>query len=289
MIDLVPRSEPGQMAGRRGPHGVRHQLGQPGRGASRTRASSDYVLEGIVAAIERGAQAHRPGARPVRLLPRRNPGRDRARLARGQEAARTRSIRATLIGSLVDFADMRDWSAFVHEGHLAALEDHLEDQGFIDSARAAAAVRGDARQRPHLVVGGQPLSARPAGAAVATCSTGSRMARASRPPSSRATTATCCSTTGSRSRPGSRSAACRSTSPRSRRRCWSIALKDDHVSAWEAVYRRRARTRRRLRPRRIGPQCRGDQPARRQQARLLDQRQARPASADEWLESATAP
>ena len=31
--------------------------------------------------------------------------------------------------------------------------------------RAAAAVRGDARQRPHLVVGGQPLPARQAGAA----------------------------------------------------------------------------------------------------------------------------
>lgn len=40
---------------------------------------------------------------------------------------------ATLIGSLVDFADMRDWAAFVHEGHLAALEDHLEGQGYIDS------------------------------------------------------------------------------------------------------------------------------------------------------------
>jgi polyhydroxyalkanoate synthase len=53
---------------------------------------------------------------------------------------------ATLIGSLVDFSDMRDWSAFVHEGHLAALEDHLEAQGFIDSVelqRLFAAMRAN--------------------------------------------------------------------------------------------------------------------------------------------------
>ena len=41
---------------------------------------------------------------------------------------------------------MRDWSAFVHEGHLAALEDHLESQGFIDSLelqRLFAAMRAN--------------------------------------------------------------------------------------------------------------------------------------------------
>ena len=53
---------------------------------------------------------------------------------------------ATLIGSLVDFADMRDWSAFVHEGHMDALENHLEKQGFIDSLelqRLFAAMRAN--------------------------------------------------------------------------------------------------------------------------------------------------
>ena len=40
---------------------------------------------------------------------------------------------ATLIGSMVDFADMRDWSAFVHEAHLDALDEHLAKQGYIDS------------------------------------------------------------------------------------------------------------------------------------------------------------
>ena len=53
---------------------------------------------------------------------------------------------ATLIGSLVDFADMRDWSAFVHEGHLDALDDHLEKAGYIDSLelqRLFAAMRAN--------------------------------------------------------------------------------------------------------------------------------------------------
>ncbi|SMF78631.1 polyhydroxyalkanoate synthase [Allosphingosinicella indica] len=53
---------------------------------------------------------------------------------------------ATLIGSMVDFADMRDWSAFVHEAHLDALEDHLAKRGFIDSTELQqlfAAVRSN--------------------------------------------------------------------------------------------------------------------------------------------------
>ena len=44
----------------------------------------DYVLEGIVEAIGEVRQAHRQRARPVRLLPRRDAGRDRAGLARRQ-------------------------------------------------------------------------------------------------------------------------------------------------------------------------------------------------------------
>jgi polyhydroxyalkanoate synthase len=53
---------------------------------------------------------------------------------------------ATLIGALVDFSDMRDWSAFVHEAHLGALEDYLEAQGFADSIelqRLFAAMRAN--------------------------------------------------------------------------------------------------------------------------------------------------
>jgi len=53
---------------------------------------------------------------------------------------------ATLIGSLVDFSDMRDWAAFVHESHLSALEEHLERQGYADSLelqRLFAAMRAN--------------------------------------------------------------------------------------------------------------------------------------------------
>jgi polyhydroxyalkanoate synthase len=53
---------------------------------------------------------------------------------------------ATLIGSMVDFGDMRDWAAFVHEAHLDALEGHLEQQGYIDSTELQqlfAAVRSN--------------------------------------------------------------------------------------------------------------------------------------------------
>ena len=105
----------------------------------------DYVLEGIVEAI--GQVRVRTGQSPdlfsfclggtlvaIAL----------AWLAANKRAGEVNS--ATLIGSLVDFADMRDWSAFVHEGHLAALEDHLEAQGYIDSIelqRLFAAMRAN--------------------------------------------------------------------------------------------------------------------------------------------------
>jgi polyhydroxyalkanoate synthase len=126
---------------------------------------------------------------------------------------------ATLIGSLVDFSDMRDWAAFVHESHLSALEEHLERQGYADSLelqRLFAAMRANDLIWSS-VVNHYLLDAR---RRRQTCSTGSRMGRGSPQPSSKATIATCCSTTGSRIRPGSRSAARSSTSLRSKPRCW---------------------------------------------------------------------
>lgn len=39
---------------------------------------------------------------------------------------------STLIGALVDFDDMKEWSAFVNEAHVDALDGHLEDKGYID-------------------------------------------------------------------------------------------------------------------------------------------------------------
>ncbi|HEX2624974.1 MAG TPA: class I poly(R)-hydroxyalkanoic acid synthase [Sphingomicrobium sp.] len=105
----------------------------------------DYVVDGIVTAI--GEVARRTGAKPdlfAFCL-----GGTLVAIALAWLAAQNRGNEvnsATLIGSLVDFADMRDWSAFVHEGHLSALEDHLEAQGFIDSLelqRLFAAMRAN--------------------------------------------------------------------------------------------------------------------------------------------------
>jgi polyhydroxyalkanoate synthase len=105
----------------------------------------DYVLEGIVTAIEQVRK--RTNAAPDLFsfcL-----GGTLVAIALAYLAAQKRGDEvnsATLIGSLVDFADMRDWSAFVHEGHLAALEDHLEGQGYIDSLelqRLFAAMRAN--------------------------------------------------------------------------------------------------------------------------------------------------
>ena len=105
----------------------------------------DYVLEGIVTAIEqvRDRTKAAPDLFSFCL------GGTLVAIALAYLAAKKRGDEinsATLIGSLVDFADMRDWSAFVHEGHLAALEDHLEGQGYIDSLelqRLFAAMRAN--------------------------------------------------------------------------------------------------------------------------------------------------
>jgi polyhydroxyalkanoate synthase len=113
--------------------------------AHKDKGVGEYVLDGIVEAI--GQVRQRTGTSPdlfAFCL-----GGTLVAIALAWLAARKRAEEvnsATLIGSLVDFADMRDWSAFVHEGHLAALEDHLESQGFIDSLelqRLFAAMRAN--------------------------------------------------------------------------------------------------------------------------------------------------
>ena len=111
----------------------------------RDKNVGDYVLEGVVAAIEqvRTRTGQAPDLFSFCL------GGTLVAIALAWLAAKERANEvnsATLIGSLVDFADMRDWSAFVHEGHLAALEDHLEAQGYIDSIelqRLFAAMRAN--------------------------------------------------------------------------------------------------------------------------------------------------
>lgn len=39
---------------------------------------------------------------------------------------------STLLGALVDFDDMKEWSAFVNEAQVDALESHIETKGYID-------------------------------------------------------------------------------------------------------------------------------------------------------------
>ena len=105
----------------------------------------DYVLDGVVEA-----------AGQVRKLTGNAPdlfafclGGTLVAIALAWLAAKGRSKEvnsATLIGSLVDFSDMRDWAAFVHESHLSALEGHLERKGYADSLelqRLFAAMRAN--------------------------------------------------------------------------------------------------------------------------------------------------
>ncbi len=100
--------------------------------AHRDKSVEDYVLSGIVeaAGVVRERTGHAPDLFAFCL------GGTLTAIALAYLAAKGRADEvnsATLIGSMVDFADMRDWSAFVHEAHLTALEGHLERQGFIDS------------------------------------------------------------------------------------------------------------------------------------------------------------
>ena len=100
--------------------------------AHRDKDIGDYVLDGIVAAVDQVTA--RTGQAPdlfAFCL-----GGTIAAAALGWLAATGRADAvhsATLIGTLVDFADMGEWSAFVHEAHLDALDAHLERQGYIDS------------------------------------------------------------------------------------------------------------------------------------------------------------
>ena len=144
MIDLVPRSSLVKWLVDEGRTVFVISWVNPTK-QHRDKGVEHYVLEGIVEAIGE-----------VRKRTKRAPdlfafclGGTLVAIALAWLAAKGRADdvnSATLIGSLVDFADMRDWSAFVHEGHLAALEDHLEEQGFIDSVelqRLFAAMRAN--------------------------------------------------------------------------------------------------------------------------------------------------
>jgi len=113
--------------------------------AHRGKDVAAYVTQGIVTAVEQATKRTKQAPDLFSFCL----GGTLAAIALAWLAAKGRAGEvnsATLIGSMVDFADMRDWSAFVHEGHLGALEDHLEAQGFIDSLelqRLFAAMRAN--------------------------------------------------------------------------------------------------------------------------------------------------
>jgi len=144
MIDLVPRQSLVKWLVDEGRTVFVISWVNPGE-ELKDKGVGDYVLDGIVEAV--GWVRQRTGASPdlfAFCL-----GGTLVAIALAWLAAKKRAGEvnsATLIGSLVDFADMRDWSAFVHEGHLDALEDHLEAQGYIDSLelqRLFAAMRAN--------------------------------------------------------------------------------------------------------------------------------------------------
>ena len=92
MIDLVPRSSLVKWLVDEGRTVFVISWVNPAE-AHRDKDVGAYVLEGVVEAIEQAAASAPAVARPVRLLPRRNAGRDRDGLAGGEEAAATRSTR----------------------------------------------------------------------------------------------------------------------------------------------------------------------------------------------------
>ena len=144
MIDLVPRQSLVKWLVDEGRTVFVISWVNPGA-EHKDKGVGDYVLHGIVTAVEQVRE--RTGAAPDLFsfcL-----GGTLVAIALAWLAAKKRAKEvnsATLIGSLVDFSDMRDWAAFVHESHLTALEEHLERQGFVDSLelqRLFAAMRAN--------------------------------------------------------------------------------------------------------------------------------------------------
>jgi polyhydroxyalkanoate synthase len=144
MIDLVPRQSLVKWLVDEGRTVFVISWVNPGN-AHKDKDVGSYVLEGIVEAI--GQVRERTGCAPDLFsfcL-----GGTLVAIALAFLAAKGRGKEvnsATLIGSLVDFSDMRDWAAFVHESHLSALEEHLERQGYADSLelqRLFAAMRAN--------------------------------------------------------------------------------------------------------------------------------------------------
>ena len=239
----------------------------------RDNGVEQYVLDGIVEAI--GAARKASGAAKVDLFSFCLGG-TLVAVALAWLTAKGRADEvntATLIGSMVDFADMRDWSAFVHEAHLDALEDHLAKRGFIDSTELQqlfAAVRSNDLIWSSVVNHYLLDKPAPASDLLHWFEDGARIPAAFLKSYNRGLLASNALKEDVAFEIGGVAIDLKTV----KTPLTVIALKDDHVSAWEAVYdgTKPVRRRRDVHPRWIGSQCGRHQPAGGQQARLLDKR-----------------
>ena len=147
-------AEPGQMAGRRGPHGVRHQLGQSRPRASRTRASA--IMSSKASSKRSSRSRKRTKQRPT-CSPSASAGRwSRSRWPGWRPRSRADEVNsATLIGSHGRFRRHARLVGVRPRRPSRRARGPSRGPGIYRQPRTSAAVRGDARQRPDLVVGGQ--------------------------------------------------------------------------------------------------------------------------------------
>ncbi|TVV74514.1 PHA/PHB synthase family protein [Sphingomonas solaris] len=96
-------------------------------------ALEDYVLTGVVEAI--GAVRRATDGAKVDLFSFCLGGTLGAMALAWLEAkGRANEVNsATLIGTMLDFSNLGEWAAFVHEAHMDALDDHIGGKGYIDA------------------------------------------------------------------------------------------------------------------------------------------------------------
>ena len=125
----------------------------------------DYMLEGPLAALEAIEQA--TGERAVNVLGFCIGGILVASTlgylaAKGDDRIKS----ATFLASLFDFKEVGEVAVFIDDEQIAQMEEHLREQGLPRGPPHGRHVQPDARERPDLVVRGQQLPARARAAAV---------------------------------------------------------------------------------------------------------------------------
>ncbi len=167
LLDLQPKSLADPLAGRAGPHASSSSPGSIPAPSSPTRASPIIIALGPDRRARRDREGDRRArGRPVRLLHGRHPRRHRARLARARRARaagsprRPRSARCSISPAWASGRPSPSPSSCGRWSGISLPRASWPRR----SCRPCSAV--GPRQRSDLVVGGQPLSARPRGAAL---------------------------------------------------------------------------------------------------------------------------